>query len=162
MAKARRDERQRDLFEVAEMVPVLAPRTLARALDFNRQISMAMSEAIRESRKTREAIATEMTEILGYEEDNRVTLSMLNAYTSAARETHTISLVRFVAFVRVTGCTWLWDVVLHPEGLVVLQGEEALHAQASLMEKQGRELLEAADAARKAAPATVRVPRGRL
>jgi hypothetical protein len=103
-----------------------------------------------------------MTEILGYEDDNCVTLSMLNAYTSAARETHTISLVRFVAFVRVTGCTWLWDVVLHPEGLVVLQGEEALHAQASLLEKQGREMLEAAAAARNAAPATVRVPRGRL
>jgi hypothetical protein len=62
----------------------------------------------------------------------------------------------------VTGCTWLWDVVLHPEGLLVLQGEEALHAQASLYEKQGRELLERADAARRAAPAQVRVPRGRL
>jgi hypothetical protein len=64
--------------------------------------------------------------------------------------------------VRVTGCTWLWDVVLHPEGLVVLQGEEALHAQASLLEKQGRELLEAAEVARKAAPSKVRVPRGRV
>jgi len=162
MAKGKRDQHQRDLFEVAEMVPVLAPLTLPRALDFNRQISMAMSEAIRECRKSREAIAHEMTEILGYEDDNRVTLPMLNAYTSVARETHTISLVRFVAFVRVTGCTWLWDVVLHPEGLLVLQGEEALHAQAGLLEKQGRELLEQADAARRAAPSKVRVPRGRL
>jgi hypothetical protein len=161
MTKAKRDQRQRDLFEVAEMVPVLAPRTLPRALDFNRQICMAMSEAIRECRKSREAIAAEMTQILGYE-DSSITVAQLNAYTSAARETHTISLVRFVAFVRVTGCTWLWDVVLHPEGLVVLQGEEALHAQASLLEKQGRELLEAADVARRAAPSKVRVPRGRL
>jgi hypothetical protein len=161
MSKAKRDQHQGDLFAVAEMAPVLAPKTLPRALDFNRQICIAMSEAIRESGKTREAIAAEMTEILGYE-DSSVTLAQLNAYTSAARETHTISLVRWVAFVRVTGCTWLWDVVLHPEGLLVLQGEEALHAQASLYEKQGRELLERADAARRAAPAQVRVPRGRL
>jgi hypothetical protein len=162
MTKHRRHRHpdQADLFEVAELFPVLAPTTLPRALDFNRKIAVAMAEAIRQCPRTREEIADEMTQVLGYDE-GAVTVAMLNAYTSAARETHTISLVRFVAFVRATGCPWLWDVVLHDEGMIVLQGQEALHAQASLLEKQGRELLEQAEAARRAAPSKVRVPRGR-
>lgn len=160
MSKRARHPDQGDLFDVQHLFPVRAPNTLPRALDFNRRLAIAMAEAIRLSPKSREAIAEEMTAILGYE-DGSVTVSMLNAYTSAARETHTISLVRFIAFVRATGCTWLWDEVLHDEGLIILQGAEALHAQASLLEKQGRELLERAEVARQAAPSEVRVPRGR-
>lgn len=160
MGRTRRSPDQQDLFEVHELFPVRAPATLPRALDFNRRLANAMAEAIRQCGKCRESIAEAMTRILGYE-DGAVTVSMLNAYTSAARETHTISLVRFIAFVRATGCTWLWDEVLRDEGLTILQGPEALHAQASLLEKQGRELLERAEAARQAAPSIVRVPRGR-
>jgi len=160
MAKRARHANQADLFEVANLFPVMAPRTLPRALDFNRRLAGAMSEAIRECGRTREAICAEMTEILGYD-DATVTVAQLNAYTSAARETHNISVVRLLAFARATGCVWLWDTVLHAEGLVILQGEEALHAQASLLRKQGQELMERADAALRAAPSKVRVPRGR-
>lgn len=159
-ARDRRHPDQADLFELAELYPVKAPVPLPRALDFNRMLANAMSEAIRQSGKTREAIAAEMTQILGYE-DASITVAQLNAYTSAARETHTISLVRFLAFVRATGASWLWDEVLHDEGLTVLQGAEALHAQAGLYRKQAQELLSRAEAAERAAPSKVRVPRGR-
>lgn len=155
MGKARGDDKTGDLFSVQEMFPVQAPDTLRRALDYNRTVSGAMAEAIRECGKTRELICAEMTEILGYE-DRAVTVAQLNAYTSAAREDHTISLVRFKAFVRATGCVWLWDVALEGEGLTLLQGEEALHAQASLAEKHGRELLAEADRIRNQAPLQVR------
>ncbi|HVY34345.1 MAG TPA: hypothetical protein VG960_07965 [Caulobacteraceae bacterium] len=155
MAKHKADQATADLFDHQRLFPVKAPQTLARALDFNRRICSAMSEAIKDSGLTREAICHRMTEILGYEEDTVVTIAQLNAYTSAARETHTISLVRWVAFVRATGCLWLWEVVLHDEGLTLLQGEEALLAQATLAEKRGQELLAEAKRLRTAAPLKV-------
>jgi hypothetical protein len=161
MAKRARNPDQADLFEAQELFPVQAPATIRRALDFNRSIAMAMSEAIRTCGKTREAICAEMTELLGYDDGKEMTLAQLNAYTSAARETHTISLVRFVAFARVTDCTWLWEVVLHDEGLTVLEGKEAHFARAAIMRKQGEQLIAAAEAELHLAPSTVRVPRGR-
>jgi hypothetical protein len=160
MGKRARHPDQADLFDVAEAYPVLAPRELTRALDFNRQLANAMALAIRQSGKARELIAAEMTEILGYE-DSAVTVAQLNAYTSAARETHTISLVRFKAFVRATGVAWLWAEVLRDEGLTILEGDEARLARASMLRKQGEQLLAAAEAELDLAPTTVRVPRGR-
>jgi len=156
----RRHPNQADLFEVQKVFEVRAPRQLVRALDFNRRIALAMSEAIRECGKTREQICAEMTEVLDYDDGRDMTVAQLNAYTSAARESHTISLVRFVAFTRVTGCTWLYDVMLHDEGLTILEGEEAHLARASILRKHAERLLAEADAALHAAPSTVRVPRG--
>lgn len=161
MARRDRHPDQADLFEVREAYPVLAPTELARAIDFNRQLANAMSLAIRQSGKSRDQIAAEMTEVLGYEDENRVTVAMLNAYTSAARETHTISLVRFKAFVRVTAANWLWAEILRDEGLTILEGREAHLARAAILRKQGEQFLAAAEAELGLAPATVRVPRGR-
>lgn len=156
MARSRGDAHTADLFAVDRLFPVRAPAELARALDFNRRVAAAMSEAIRESGRSRAHVAAEMTELLGYADGGEVTVSQLNAYTATSRETHTISLVRWKAFVRATGCVWLWEIVLDGEGLTLLQGEEALHAQASLAEKQGRALLDQARALRQAAPVEVK------
>lgn len=156
MAKARGDVITGDLFDGAELFPVHVPRDLPRALDFNRRVANAMREAIRESGLSNDQVAARMTELLGYEE-GAVTGAQLYAYTSAARETHTISLVRWKAFVRATGCLWLWEIVLEGEGLTLLQGEEAFHAQASLAESQGRRLLEEAERLRAKAPVEIRV-----
>lgn len=160
MSKRARHPDQVDLFEEPKLFPVRAPATLRKALDFNRMLANAMSEAIRLCRKSRLQIAADMTEILAYD-DHEITIAQLNAYTSQARETHTISLVRFIAFVRATGQPWLWDVVLHDEGLTLLEGEEAHLARAALLQKQGEELIAQAQAALQAAPSTVRVRRGR-
>jgi hypothetical protein len=155
-----RHDDQADLFEATTLFAVKPPASMPRALDFNRRLAIAMAEAIRESGRSRDDIAAEMTSTLGYE-DAEVTVAMLNAYTSAARETHNISVVRLLAFARATRAPWLWEVVLHEEGLTLLQGEEALHAQASLLRKQGQALLEQADAKLSAAPLQVRMTRGR-
>lgn len=160
MSKARRHPDQSDLFEERETFQVQAPTDILRARDFNRRIAMAMSEAIRKCPLDRGEIARGMTLTLDYAE-GEVTEAMVNAYTSQARETHTISLVRFMAFVRATGASWLWDVVLHDEGLMILEGAEAYLARAALMQKQGEQLLAAASEALSKAPAQVRVRRGR-
>lgn len=163
MSKPRRHrhEDQRDLFEASTLFPVRPPADMPRAIDFNRRLAMAMARAIAESGRTRAAIAAEMTEILFGDEGSTVTEAMINAYTAPARADHNISVVRLVAFVRATKALWLWEVVLHDEGLTLLQGAEALHARASVLRKQGQALMEEADATLHAAPMQVRVPRGR-
>lgn len=155
MAKARRDDATGDLFAHERLFPVETPRELETALDFNSRVSQAMSRAIREAGERgldRYDIARAMTSILGLD----VTVHMINAYTSQSRETHTISLVRFKAFVRATGCLWLWNVVLEGDGVTLLQGEEALLAQAAWAKKRGHALLEEARALEKRAPFEIR------
>ncbi|MFN3858385.1 MAG: hypothetical protein ACK4RV_11625 [Caulobacter sp.] len=151
MSRRPRDPNTDDLFSAERYFPVRAPEAMPRALDFNRQVAQAMARARTESGKSNEQLAAEMTDILGYQ-DSAVTPSQLYAYTAPSRETHTISLVRFKAFVRATGCLWLWDVVLADEGLTLLQGAEARHAQASLMRKQATELAARARELEAAAP----------
>lgn len=158
MVKARGDSQTRDLFDVERVWPVRAPQSLPKALDMKRQISMSMMEAIRECGKTVPVVAAEMTDLLG---DDEVTSSQLYAYTAPSKTAHNISLVRFIAFVRATGCLWLWDVCLHDDGVLLLQGEEARHAQASLAEAHGRQLLADAKRMRSQAPLEVRISRGR-
>ncbi|MCY1648146.1 hypothetical protein OVA11_14070 [Caulobacter sp. SL161] len=151
MAKRTRDEQTLDLFQHAQLFPVETPRELGSALDFNAKLAQAMSRALDEAReggRDRHEVASRMSEILGQD----VSKGMIDAYTSQARETHTISAVRFKAFVRATGCLWLWSVYLDGEGLTLLMGEEALHAQASLAEKRAKALLEEARQLRARAP----------
>lgn len=151
MTKRNRDEQTLDLFDHQHLFKVETPRELGSALDFNAKLAQAMSRALDEAReggRDRHEVASRMSEILGQD----VSKGMIDAYTSQARETHTISAVRFKAFVRATGCLWLWSVYLDGEGLTLLMGEEALHAQASLAEKRAKALLEEARQLRARAP----------
>lgn len=158
MAKARGDTSTRDLFDGGSYFPVRTPSTLPNALDLKRGIATAMGEAVRQSGLTVPMIAAAMSEILV---DDEVTPAQLYAYTSEARTTHTISIVRWIAFARATHCDWLWDFILKNEGMIVLKGAEALLAEATLKEMQGRALLAEAAAARKGAPTTTEFRRVR-
>lgn len=159
MAKDRRDRSTSDLFSHERLFPVETPRELENALDFNARVAQAMSRALREASEhgqDRFQVARRMSDILGTE----VTKGMVDAYTSQARETHTISLARFKAFVRATGCMWLWNVVLDGEGLTLLQGEEALLAQAAHAEKRARALMAEAKSLKARAPMEIKPRRG--
>lgn len=160
MAKASKHPDQVDLFDTRDAFPVRAPSELLRARDFNRRMATAMGQAIKECGKPREAIAEAMTLQLDYDE-GEVSVAMINAYTAPSRDTHNISLVRFIAFVRATGCTWLWDVVLHDEGLEILEGSEAVLARAALKRKQAEQLMAEASELLEAAPAQIRTRRSR-
>lgn len=161
MAKARGDQQTGDLFDVTRAFPVEAPRDMLRAFDLKRQISRDMGRALRECGKGAEVVAAEMTEILGGEEEDLVTRAQLYAYTSEARTTHNISLVRFKAFVRATGAIWLWARLVEDEGLTLLEGEDALHAQAAYADRLAKHYAEQAKALRNKAPLEIRTPRSR-
>ena len=148
-----------DLFSHERLFPVETPRELENALDFNARVSQAISRACDEARdhgSDRFTVARRMSDILGTE----VSKGMIDAYCSQARETHTISLARFKALVRATGCLWLWNVVLEGEGLTLMQGDEAIHAQASLARRRGEALIQEAKRLEKMAPLEINPRRG--
>jgi len=124
-----------DLF-ADDLFPVQAPREPVPAMDFNVRIAQAIARALKESPLSRAQIAANMSEMLG--ED--VSVHMLNAYSSPAREEHRISLVRFKALARVTASVWLWEAAVAGDGLTLLQGEEALLAQIGAVQQQKKAL----------------------
>jgi len=64
-----------------------------RAADLRMRIARAVSQALKDASLSREAAAEQMSEFLGDE----VSKNMLDAYASAARDSHTISFERLVA-----------------------------------------------------------------
>lgn len=145
------DQLPLDLFPHERLYPVQVTKDLGSAMAFNARMALAMSRALDEAALNglvRAEVAHRMSQILGIE----ISKAMLDKYTSQAAETHTISLVRFVAFVRATGCTWLWKQVLAHEGLTILEGEEALLAQAALAQKKADHYRDEARRLKHAAP----------
>lgn len=128
------DQLPLDLFPHERLYPVQVTKELGSAIEFNGWLSRTMAQAVKEAALSgvdRDEITRRMSASLGIP----VSKGLLDKYTSQASATHTISLVRFVAFVRATGCVWLWKSLLAHEGLTILEGEEALLAQAALAEK---------------------------
>ena len=115
----RRDRHTLDMFQDYES-PVVAVRyddsAPVQASNTARTIARAVSRTLKEADRPRADIAAEMSEHLG--ED--VSENMLNAYASAARDTHNISLERAAALVAVTGDARLMGELLAPLGLAVI------------------------------------------
>ena len=86
--------------------------------------------------------ASRITELTGRD----LSAATLYKYTQASDPEHQIKLVDFVAFIRATGQTWLWDVVVEDDGLVVLEGREAKLAQAGFLQQQKARIDEQLDA----------------
>lgn len=142
MAKKKKtpDTDQGDLFARSAAMP---PEALfpvrervdrPKFLDLSLKIKTAIGRALRECETHRNAyeVAAAMSALIGRE----ITADALYAYTAPSKPEHEISLVRFVAFVRVTGATWLWDELVEDDGLIVMQGREAHLAQLGLLQQE--------------------------
>jgi len=128
-------EGQGDFFTGPDLFPVRRPAEQNRPVDTLR-IKTAMSEALKACPESREMVAAKIGVLTGRE----FTLWALNAYTAPSREDHDIGLSRFVAFVRVTGAYWLWDMLVEDDGLMVLQGREAKLAELGHLRQTKRQL----------------------
>lgn len=126
------DRRQGDLFAHAELFPVRRPLDNARPIDLSLRIKTAMGRALKESPDSAAIIAARITEMTGRE----LSADALYTYTAPTKPEHDMGIARFVAFVRATGAFWLWDELVHDDGLVVLQEREALLAQAGLLSQE--------------------------
>ena len=133
--KRRHDPGQPDLFEERPYYPVRAPRPDVEPFDFASKVARTMSEALRRCSWPRDEVALRMSRFLGGE----VSKAMLDAYTAESKTTHQISLVRMRAFVRATEQWWVWDELLKDDGLTVLQGDEAVHAEIGRIEQEMEE-----------------------
>lgn len=126
------DAAQGDLF----FAPVYPSRIADQSVDvigFRSKLKRAMSRALKECPHDRPEVAMRMAVALG---QDTFSLASLNAYTAESNETHDISLVRFKAFVRATGATWLWDLVVSDDGLTMLVGDEARLAEIARVEQE--------------------------
>ena len=128
----RSEQRQTDLFADAPLFPVRHPAEAIRPVDLSLRIKTAMGQALKECVDSAAIVAAKMSALTGRE----ISVDALYAYTAASKPDHDIGIVRFVAFVRATKATWLFDLLVHDEGLVVMAGREAHLAQLGLLRQQ--------------------------
>jgi hypothetical protein len=88
-----------------------------RAASLRASFLRAMSLAVEHSQKSREQVAADMAAYLGEE----VSKTVLDQYMSEARETYTINVVRFLAFIHATRDFRLLSLLAEPFGLAVIE-----------------------------------------
>lgn len=132
------DPAQADLFH-EPIYPTRIASVGIDVTDFRSKLKRAMSRALKECPYDRHEVAMRMAQALGQDSFSKATL---DAYTAESKESHDISLYRFKAFVRATGATWLWDLVVADDGLTMLVGDEVRLAEIAATEQQ-REALDA-------------------
>ncbi len=123
-------------------VAVTLPPEVTTGGNLASQIARAVSRALKASELSREQIAEAMAGYLGEE----VSKNMLDAYASEARESHRITLERFVALIHVTGQHGLLGFVAEQFDLVVVPERYSDLIELHFIEEQERAL-----AARKSA-----------
>jgi hypothetical protein len=129
------DPNQEDLFGTA-MFPVRQRLDAMRPPDLSLRIKTAMGKALKECADSATIVAAHITDMTGRE----LTTDALYAYTAPSKPEHSMDIIRFVAFVRATGATWLWDVLVEDDGLIVMEGKEAHYAQLGVMRQRRAQL----------------------
>jgi hypothetical protein len=114
-------------------VPQLEAAALA---GLSRQTSRCVSEMLHGERRSRARIAAEMSEML----DEDISKSMLDAYSSEAREGHRIPFDRMLALTAVTRRVDLLDNLMRKVGLSALDGEEVALVHAAHLRAQMKQL----------------------
>ena len=113
-----------------------------RAASLGARFCRAMALALKECGKSREEVAAEMSAYLGEE----VSVAMLNAYVSEARENHTINVIRYIALAHATGDMRLLNLVCELFDHVAIPRRFERLAQAFMTQERLREALEFAEA----------------
>jgi hypothetical protein len=119
---------------------------LVRAAKLKDRLALAVAVALRDADARglrREKIARRMSDFLG----ERVSLNVLNAYASQAREDHTISVPRLMALVHATGDQRLLELIAEPLGFAVIERRfvqvielASVQAKAEELERHAREM----------------------
>jgi hypothetical protein len=135
----RRDPETVDLFSEYTPRPVVERYAAerVRAARAGARIKRAVSEAMRESGRSRSELAKAMSDYLG----ESVTTGMLDQYASTANEGHNITAYRLVALLAVTGDLRLINALLSDTGAIAVDGKyEALIRRE--MAKEARDRLD--------------------
>lgn len=131
-----------------EIVRAFDPQ-LVRGATTEARIARAVSVALQECGVGRDVIAARMSAYL----NRKVSVAMLNAYASAAREDHTISLPRFLALLHATGDQRLLELLAEPFGLAVIERKHLPLIDIAILRERQDELRDAVNAKRREARA---------
>lgn len=118
-----------------------------RAATLRARIARAVSETLKDCVQTRAAVAAAMSEWLGEE----ITVNMLNAYASEAREDHTIPFLRLLALVHATDDVRLLQIGAELFDHAVIEGRFLRWVEVGQMADKKDEFDRAFDAARRQA-----------
>lgn len=113
-----------------------------RAASLHTRFCRAMALALRDCGRARDEVAADMSAYLG--ED--ISVAMLNAYTSEARETHTINVIRYVALAHATGDMRLLSLITELFDHVAIPKKFERLAHAFMAREKLKELEEANEA----------------
>lgn len=140
----KRDRATADLFDwqPPKVAAGFAPEQLPGGRLASR-ISRALGLALKDCGRSRTEVAAAMSAELGY----TVSPDMLDAYASEAKESHRISLERFIALVAATGCNDLIGLVTEPFALVAVPARYEALIELNLIEEHEREVARRKDAA---------------
>lgn len=133
-----RDPNTLDMFTDWEppQVAVTLPAEVTTGGNLASQIARAVGRALKASDMSREDVAAGMSEYLGEE----ISKNMLDAYASEARESHRITLERFIALIHVTGQNGLLGFVAEQFELIVVPQRYSDLIELHFIEEQERAL----------------------
>lgn len=114
------------------------PGSLAMSVEIAHTMSEALKAAYLTRQIDREQVAARMTQLIG----SKVSVAMLNAYTSEARETHNVSLERAIAFDHATESYALLELHARKCNARALRGNDVLLAELGRIAEEKRELAE--------------------
>ncbi len=136
--------------------PTSAPTDEGGLSGLDRVIASAVSQILKEDPRSRFEIAGGMSALL----DDEVSKAMLDAYSAEARESHNVSLARFLALVAETQRFDVLDALCHRVGCRVVVGEEVLTVELGHIASQMERLRQREKALRRIAPEISRAPNG--
>ena len=142
----RRDDRTFDLlaWEPPETAKAFPPEKI-RAASLRAMVCRAVSASLKECGKDREQISSEIGEYLG----ETCPKNMLDSYASAAREDHTIPLVRFLGLVHATRDIRLLQVLAEQFGWAVIPAKYLPAIEESIINDKIEELTQRRGVVRK-------------
>ncbi len=122
----RSDSSQLSLLDLLQRAKEMeeTPSTLGQ-INVDRELRIAMGEAIKQSSLSVHQIAGEMSHLLG----ETVTADMIYSWTSESKTKHQVWGSRLPAFCRVTGSRRPMEILVQASGMYCLPGPEALRAE---------------------------------
>lgn len=108
------------------------PRRDARgagSFDIDGRLRRSLSEAIRDSGRSRAEIAAVMTDLVYGEAEGEITKAQIDSWCAPSRGDWNFPVKYLPAFVQATGAIWLLDELAALVGCKVLAGEQALLAE---------------------------------
>jgi hypothetical protein len=104
----------------------------AGSFDIDRQFRAAISQALKNCPLSRWQVAARMSELTGQD----ITKSMLDSWTSEAKEAHRFPAIFLPAFCEAVGCSEPLRMLGKLVGVFVLPGPEALRAEIQRIEEE--------------------------